>query len=188
MRATLLAAVVLCGMASTARADVTYTLVDPVYAYGGVIGPPRGLLNVSLTVSDAAVASGSFSLSGTGDFSGPVTYTGDVADFVSYTANEFATPDECVCSTISLFASFAPDGSITSASFYYFGIDEGSSLSGSGAAFGGYFNSDNFDFACSDDLCTVTGRLVSDVPEPATAYLFGAGILALAAARRHRGC
>lgn len=38
-------------------------------------------------------------------------------------------------------AAFAPDGSISSADFDYFGIDEGSHLSGSSATFGGYFTS-----------------------------------------------
>lgn len=184
MRITLMIVVLLCGMASTARADVTYTLIDRVYDLAArSVG---AFLNVSLTVSDAAVERGSFTLSGTGDFLGPVTYSGDVADFVSFTANETATPDECMCGSISLNASFASDGAISSAAFDYFGIDEGSELRGSGAAFGGYFNSDNFDFGCSLNVCTVSGRLVSDVPEPATGYLLGASILALIQVTRRR--
>ena len=188
MRAAVLAAVMACGLATGARAaPVTYSLVNPVYN-GLAIGAGASL-NFSLTISDAAVAVGSFSLTGQGDATGiSPTFSGDVADFIQFAANEQATPTH-LTGKLSISATFGAGGAIAASSFVYGGLNEMSSLSGSNASFGGTFGSDNYHGLCGSDACAVTGQLMasattSPVPEPISMTLFGSGLAALGLLRR----
>lgn len=188
MRAALLAATIMCGMATGAEASVTYALTNRVY--NQVAQDAGAFLNFSLTVSDAAVARGSFNLSGRGSGNSGFapSYTGDLADFVSFTANETATPT-FLFGNLAFNATFGTGGAITASSFTFNGVNEMSQLGGSSNAFGGTFGSDNFGFRCGSNACAVNGQLAATavpnpVPEPVSAAVLGVGLLGLAAWRR----
>ena len=177
-----------CGLATGAEAAVRYTLVNPVY--NQVAQDAQASLNFSLTVSDAAVARGSFNLVGLSGFlptGVQPLYTGDLTDFVSFTASETATPDR-LTGNLNISVSFSA-GAVTASSFTYNGVNEMSQLGGSSSGFGGTFGSDNFSGQCGGDRCAFTGQLAATtvpnpVPEPISAGLLGAGLLGLAATRR----
>ena len=190
MRIAILAAAMACGLATGASA-ATYTLVNPVY--NQVAQDARASLNFSFTVSDAAVARGTFNLTGTSGFipsGNSPNYTGDVGDFISFTANETASPTRLI-GNLTISARFAAGGDITASSFTYGGLNESSTLTGSSSAFGGVFGSDNFHFLCTGPACTVAGQLAATttanpVPEPVSLSLIGVGLLSLAGLRRIR--
>lgn len=191
MRATVLAAVMACGLATGAEA-ATYTLTNQVY--NQVAQDARASLNFSLTIADAAVSRGSFNLTGGGGFipsGNSPTYSGDPGDFIQFTANEQATPTH-LTGKLSISATFDAAGAITTSSYTYGGLDEMSSLTGSSTSFGGTFGSNNYSGRCGSDACTVTGQLAAigtpnAVPEPISMALLGSGLLGLAGVRRFNG-
>lgn len=134
----------------------------------------RATLNFSFTVSDAAVARGTSSLAGSSGFlpsGNSPTYTGDVGDFISFTANETALPTH-LTGNLTINASFAA-GAISASSFTYNGLSASSAL-------GGTFGSDNNSLVCTGPACTVSGQLAATatanpVPEPASLAALGLG-------------
>ncbi len=185
MRAALLAAVMACGVSASARASVTYELISPVYNQGAVsAGATWFLAGLDLTVSEAAVARGSFTVNESGNVPGAgfLTDTGDLADFVSFilAGRGFVSPSTVV-GAFSANLTFTADGSVSSGSIDYVGQNDEVHFTGSGSNFGGSFGSDQFN-ACGNGRCGLMGQLVtaSAVPEPSSIATLGIGVLGLA--------
>lgn len=163
-----------------------------------VPNPPPLFANdfpVRLTISDAAVSRGTFTIAGSGSGStnlpGDPSYTGDVADFVSLfvlSENNTATPTR-LRGQLRLTATFAADRTVSSFNLNFFGDNVEAILSGTGGNFiSGTFGADRPDCnaTANSGLCRVSGRLV-EVPEPMSFALLGMGLLGITAARRKRG-
>ena len=202
MRAALLGAVAVLAISGAAQAyPVTYRLTDTTYnavamdAQGLQNGDPFG--SFQLTIDSAAVARGSFTLSGANNGPGIInSYAGDLADFISATtplaharggSGESAGPSVAVSSfntQLRFDASGAATGRVE-----FNGATSGLSLFDNLSLFSGVFGGDGTGCEVSP-TCTVTGRLVtldfapSNVPEPVSITLLLTGLLGFAASRR----
>lgn len=185
---------------SLAGASVTYTLAEQVYTFATPQGGRVGDFQLSFTVSDAAVARGSFFLTGlgsssnTGQPNSPV-YAGDLADFgcLSFRFNPAATPT-FLAGTLSVFSvAFTSLGDISNFSLEYRGVDEDASLRGTSLV-SGFIGQDNV-HTCGSSMtsqdCGLSGRLVRSnagaVPEPMSTAVLGVGLPGMTTVRRRRG-
>ncbi len=193
MRNLLLATATLCTMATAASATVTYTLTNPVYNQAAIDAGATSFAssgNIRLTVSDAAVQRGTFTVSVSGDGAGLRTSAGDLTDFVSFIGRDVVTP----VSAFGVFTAtlaFAPDGTISNGDISFGSRDDDLYLTGSSASISARFASDQYNAGCPNVSCAFTGQFfgtasATAVPEPMSIALLGAGLLGLAGARTLR--
>lgn len=185
-----------CGVlaaAEPARADQIYTY-NGLPTYQGANGYPAVGTTITLDLTDAAVQSGAFNLSGYGTLGSP-DYTGDIAGLVSLTtpAPFTATPSGVSGGGVfSVSFTFDTAGNIASDTVQYAGLDGDGLVSGNQALTSGAIGSDAL--GCDSDytsgVCTVSGSWtrtngsITTVPEPASFVLLGIGVLGLVEARR----
>jgi hypothetical protein len=202
----------------TAQAAVTYTLIDPVFNQAAIdagatnFGDPS-FGRVDITVSDAAVARGHFSLdlAGQAPFGagGPqpnpcecaggwLRFRGDTSDFISFHGRDLFSLTSMLGS-ITADLTFRADGSISAGTIVSGSTNDDLNFSGSSENFGGVFNSDQFGARCSPAVggpeCSVFGQLLATavpdpttVPEPLSLAILGAGVVGLGVVKSKRRC
>ncbi len=187
MRAALLAATMVCGLATGARAAV-FDLTSQTYNAEAM--SRNAALSFELVISNAAVARGTFNLqSNLGD-----SLTGDVGDFVSAFVGPSSGSSQTFTANFPAFAtadvSLTFAGGLASGRITFTGQSDGLQLVGTSGTFSGTFGSDRN--GCSFNTpngCSVTGQLsaaatASPVPEPVSMSLLGVGVLAGLLVRR----
>lgn len=173
------------GMASEARADVVFQFTTTSYGTN-VPGLPGIPLTMTFDLPDPSGSGGSFGISGRNglvDGSNP-DYGGNPGQFSLIIQGAVITPTH-LFGRISASLAFDASDIVTSSSVAFFGESEEVQVSGTGSTASGFVGSDQraCNSSAASQTCFVTGSW-HQVPEPATAALFGSGLLALAWRRR----
>lgn len=178
--AAVLCAVLCMAGVSAARADVIYTFATDHAAYTGPnpSGPPR-TLSLTYDLTNAVVASGSFTLRGRGDgLVAPSDFSGDVGGLISLAVPEIVTPTY-LFGTLDTALTFDASGNITSSQLLFLGVTEEANISGTSGTIG----SDGPGCNSSEvsGYCTVDSHFSGPVfvPEPASVYVLSLGLLGL---------
>lgn len=168
----------LAGRPGPAQADVLYTYVsNPTYT--GQNGATAVGVTIMLDITDAAVASGSFTLSGYGSV-GDASYDGDTSSLISFStsAGFTATPSGIDGGGFFDIAfTFDSAGTILSDTISYTALDGDASLSGNAAITSGSIGSSSLgcDSDAASGVCSVSGSFTAStttvVSEPSSMAL-----------------
>lgn len=197
MLRSLAAVAAVCALAlapSPAQAVVTYTLVDQVYTFAQPVAgrDPRVPFNLSFTLTDGAVASGSFSVSGSGSFGQGINpvFTGNVGGFISAQVDQdFVSPTRLL-GDFALNLTFDQSRQITAGTLFLRGDLTDASLTFGPGTLAGSFAGEYSAVSCVNSAsgpgCAVSGRVLTTVPEPMSIALLGVGLTGLAVSRTRR--
>ncbi|MGI4800761.1 MAG: hypothetical protein ACRYG8_43415 [Janthinobacterium lividum] len=185
-----------CTMSPSAKADVIYTYTG-LPTYTGQNGAAAVGVTLVLDITDAAVASGSFSLSGYGSL-GSASYDGDASGLVSFTTSAGFTATQSGIDGGGLFDisfTFGSTGTILSDTISYTALDGDGDFSGNQSLTSGTIGSDALgcDSDASSGKCTVSGTFTTattttstSVSEPSSKLLLLGCVLAAVAIRPKR--
>ena len=163
----------------------TYAFNATIIGPSASDGAPRTFPEVSISIQDIAVQSGSFSATYVG---GPANFQGDYASLISFNIGSATTvtPTTGDPSTFRVNLLFNVDGSINAGALFYMGDNFKIDLGGVGDLFQGAFSTPDIG---GEGFASGT---FTAVPEPSSIVLTLAGIAGLGLLRRrgaeHTGC
>ena len=165
----------------TARATYVFTYTPTSASVSGASVPASAVPGFVLTLTDAAVASGSFALDGFGSGNPPPpSWSGNLAGFVGMTVTHAFDGDITpgyLDGSLDISMSFTGSGQVSAANIRFLGVSEELQLNGGGSALSGYFGSDAAycDSSIFSQKCVESGSLSVALPEPSSATLLLSG-------------